>query len=226
MEVKEEMKNSPIFLVLLLLLSCTFDDKPLFFVHNEVNANPPISIDNVKHIKHNIYMYNNKLHIAGRYTKKEMVNDAIKTVDIGLYLHKTIDGKSIEELVDIETYEQVLNLFLYKDKNNVYLLQAEEGCHLCLTRLDLNPRHLEILDDNFEYIRDKDTVYCLRNGKKITTKKSKNFITFSMDGSVFGANGEYIYSMCEPIHYNDFINNFDNIPADIKNTINRMSSKS
>ncbi len=171
--------------------------------------------EEVLHIKSNIYSYNGSLYLAGEYSKKRAFGEyEIRNVYMGLQLYKKINENLIVDAVDVETYEEIKPYFLYKDVQNVYIFIRENGCHRCLNVLSQKADSFQVLDKHYEYGKDNEAVYCLRNGKEIPTQ-SKFHIT-ELGGISFGFDSQNIYSMCEAVSANDFLSGFENISQSAK----------
>ncbi len=196
-----------VLFLFLLIPACLIQRDDFFISTSKDYKVLQIASSEVSFLKENVYIYDGTLYLASEYLVKSASGNGMATERKGLYLHKSIDGIPVADLIDLESYEAIKPLLLYKDKERVYFFQLEGGCHLCAATLDLNPKTLKMLDPAFEYLTDGQTTYCLRNGEKIATTSKLSIVKFG--NSSFAVDANFIYSMCEPIDPEEFVANFD-----------------
>ncbi|WP_271785415.1 DKNYY domain-containing protein [Aquimarina algiphila] len=197
-------------------------DSNTFWV-NDYNLNDPVKVSNkdVIHIKNNIYKYKNKLHLAIFHSTIEPNNNGLVVyTDAGNMLLDSINGKKINEIIDLNSYREFKKGGgIHMDKNNLYITQIENGCYQCIKVLNVNVNQIKILDRLSNYVSDGDKVYCLRYGKEINTKHPKAFHVIELNGVSYGIDSTSIYEMCEPMPPSDFMKYYDHIEYKVRDSI-------
>jgi hypothetical protein len=169
-------KNITIF-ILLAFIGC----KDKYYI-GDSNLYVNLSSSELRHIKENLYLLNNKEYIIltnhivyGQNSNNEFETSISgKEINDKAFNYKKNKTERISDILNVNTYTSVIKNIVYKDLNNVYYINNSSLGYIpdrAVNILDLIPEKLKII--NNEYFIDDKNIYYLNLKLNLNVNKIK-----------------------------------------------------